>query len=187
MPDPVPGAISFDKAKALGADLGETLAHADAIRSDVFEHWIGDDAERKSFLDGTVWGTIRWATVLGRPDGDLSSAFDVVHSAYWETFVVTANGVLEYKTWMVLQDVVLFDRAAPGPNEYAVGYSFRAQALALPFTGDNRVEVRFGRQGPWPTPLETPSGKPAHLTIRPYMQSFNFSGGVVVLDDVVVE
>ena len=68
-----------------------------------------------------------------------------------------------------------------------MGYSFRAQAFAPPFTGDNRLEVRFGPRGPWPTPLQTPSGGPSHLTIRPYMQGFNFSGGVVVLDDVVIE
>ena len=186
MPDPVPGAISFDRAKALGADIAETLTQADAIGPDVFTHWIGADAERKSFLDGTVWGTIRWATALGRPDGDLSSAFDVVHSAYWETFVVTANGILEQKAWMALADVALFDRAA-GPNEYAVGYSFRAQSFAPPFTGANRAEVRFGSRGPWPTPLQTPAGGPARLTIRPSVQGFNFTGGVVVLDDVVID
>lgn len=184
MADP---SIPFDKAKPLGADLAETLTHSDAISSDVLGHWIGDNADRKDFLDGTVWGTIRWAAVLGRPDGDLAAAFDVVHWAYWETFVVTANGILEYKRWVDQQDVAVFDRAAPTPDELAVGYSFRAQNLAPPFTGRNRVEVRFGPQGPWPTAVQTVAGAPAHLTFRPYLYEFDDSDGVVVLEDVVID
>jgi hypothetical protein len=129
--------ISFEKMTELGTDLGRRLG--EGASSELLTGWASGDGERIMYLVGTVFGTIRWGKLHGRPkDLPLASGFSFQHQACWFSTVG-----LPRKQWQPIDDIGAYDVADKGDDYYRVGFGCVAvpQALKHGFTGKNRVIV----------------------------------------------
>jgi hypothetical protein len=169
--------------------LGRRLS--EGLSSDLLNQWIGDDAERQSYLAGSVFGTIRWNKVRGRPKAaPLASGFEIHHQAWWfRTFAVPGYPTFEQK-WRDIVDVFTYDLPDEG-DDHRVGFTCTAvpQRLALGYTGDNRVSAYPVSGQAWESVELTPQGYPAPgLTAGVgWGQGFKAPTGFLVLGDFVFD
>jgi hypothetical protein len=176
--------LPFDKAKELGKGLASRIAE-DGISHDVFHDWVGDDADRESFLAHSVWGMIRWDKALGRPDGTLASGFAVTHKARRVSVVVTANGADVSHAWIAQDDVVLYDLPDDG-DTHRVGFSCRDDDHP-PYTGDNLLTAAFAPNHRWISKSVSVHNLPLHLWIEPWGWDWQARHAPVILDAFVVK
>ena len=153
----MPEGISFEKIKTLGADLQTRLG--EGVHKKLLHDWIGDDEDRKLFLEGMVFATIRWNKVRGRPkSGPLSSAVVVHHWAervqFWPA---------DRRTELV-DDVFAYDLPYDADNhrvglvcKAAVGFASGGFTGPVAFTGSNDVTVFPAPGVPWES-VERPMG-----------------------------
>ena len=177
--------LPFDKAKQLADSLATRIVD-DGIDHDVFSDWAGDDSGREGFLAYSVWGTIRWDRSLGRPAGaSMASGFVVTHDAYWKTFLLTANGILEKAAWFAQGDVALYDLPDDG-DSHRVGFSCRDDDHP-PYTGENRVSASFTADHSWTSKLVSVHGLPLPRWIEPSGQAWTATHAPVILPEFVVK
>jgi hypothetical protein len=173
------GEVSFEKQKALGADLQATFGAGGPI--DRVTDWAGSDPGRQEFVDATVFATIRWNRVRGRPkDGPLASGFRVLHNAErWDMWTVE-------RSWDYLNDVSTFDLPEEG-DHHRVGLACPAIPFSAPlrFTGKNNVFV-YPAGVEWVS-VERPPGLGDPNVGYGNWFTGRVGGGVILLPDFVFD
>ena len=142
-----------------------------------------DDEVRTRFLDGRIFGTIRWPVAVGRPLGPtLASGFQIAHRYHELNWKVGADGQpIDISQWRDGSPPSVWDR--PGDeDEYEVGFACWG---VKPWK--NSVRVQLSDSEPWDTRFQLELRDSFRVVIPEVQVVVLAQASFAVLDPITVE